>query len=71
MDAEQKSGNSKQAARTVGLLTFVLMSLVSAVVFFTEGRLTVIDYCLLIGAPFASAILAYFVVLNHDPGMSN
>lgn len=48
-------------ARRLSLLSFVMMTAVSAVVFFTEDRLDATAYILIVGAPFAIAAIAYFV----------
>jgi len=54
-------------ARTLSLLAFSFMALVSLVVFYTESHLTGFGYALLLGLPIALSILAYFVRLQHDP----
>ena len=46
---------------------FTFMSIVSAVVYFTEDHLNLFDYLPIIGAPFAMAGLGYFIGLHHDP----
>jgi len=47
-------------------LAFILMGMISLVVFFTEDPLSEMDYVLIVGAPFALAALAYFVGLHFD-----
>ncbi|MDH3378504.1 MAG: hypothetical protein OEQ39_16305 [Gammaproteobacteria bacterium] len=47
------------------------MSVVSAIVFFTEEHLGVFDVLLILGAPFALGAIFYFVVFHHDPNASD
>jgi hypothetical protein len=59
--------NSKRIARTLCVLVFVFISVVSVVIFLTENHLMIVDYIFILGAPFAFGALAYFVGLYHDP----
>jgi hypothetical protein len=62
-----KEPNSRRVARTLGLLAFVFMSIVAVVVYSTEDDLTMVDYLMILCAPFISAVLFYLVGLYHDP----
>lgn len=70
MKANHEPKNAKRVARTLSLLAFGFMSIVSVVVFSTEDHLTIVDYFLILGAPFAFGALAYFVGLHYDPTAS-
>jgi len=67
MNVDQKPKNSKTMAKTLSLVAFAFMSLVSLVVYFTEDELSSIDYLIMLGAPLALAALIYFVGRHHDP----
>jgi hypothetical protein len=73
MKADHEPQHPRGVARTLSLVAFGFMSLVSFVLFYTEDQLSGVDYlCLLIlGAPFALGALSYFVGLHHDPTASN
>ena len=71
MKARYEPKTSAKVARSLGLLAFGFMTIVSVVVFYTEDDLTILDYFLIIGAPFALGALAYFVGLHHDPTASD
>jgi len=66
---EQKQ--ARRLANTLGVLAFIFTGIVTAVVFFTEEQLNAMDYVLIVGAPFALAVVAYFVGLHHDPNASD
>ena len=70
MKADSEPKNARRTAKTLSLLAFGIMSLVSLVVFYTEDHLSVLDYLFIPGLPFALAALAYFVGLHHDPTAS-
>jgi len=57
-------------AKTLGLVAFGFMSLVSLVVFYTEDQLSGLDYLFILGSPFALGALTCFVGLHHDPTAS-
>jgi hypothetical protein len=71
MKVDQESKNPRRVARTLSLLAFSFMGLVSLVVFYTKDHLTGFGYVLLLGLPIALSILAYFVGLHHDPTASD
>ena len=68
VDSEPK--NARKTAKTLSLLAFGFMSLVSLVVFYTEDHLSVLDYLFIPGSPFALAALTCYVGLHHDPTAS-
>lgn len=70
MKADSGPKNARKMAKTLSLLAFGFMSLVSLVVFYTQDQLSVLDYLFILGSPFALAALAYFVGLHHDPTAS-
>jgi uncharacterized membrane protein YfcA len=71
MKIGRESKNRRRVARTLSLLALGFMSIVSLVVFYTEDHLTDFDYVLLLGAPIAFSVLAYFVGFHHDPTASD
>jgi len=70
MESKHASKTVTKAARTVSVLVFAFMCLVSVAVFATDEHLTTVDYFLILGAPFVMGAGAYFVVLHHDPTAS-
>jgi|GEM_PF-3009979 len=70
MKTNSESKNAKKRAKTLSLVAFGFMSLVSLVVLYTEGQLSVLDYLFTLVSPFALGALTYFVVLHHDPTAS-
>ena len=71
MRERPKERNAKRVAITLGLLGFGLMSAISLLIFVTEEQSGVVDFLLLLGAPFAFAALAYFVGLWNTPETSD
>jgi len=70
MKANSGPKNAGKIARTLSLVAFSFMSLVSLVVFYTEDQLSGLDYLFIIGSPFALGALTWFVGLHHDPTAS-
>jgi len=70
MKANSGPKNAGKIARTLSLVAFGFMSLVSLVVFYTEDQLSGLDYLFIIGSPFALGALTWFVGLHHDPTAS-
>ena len=58
-------------ARTLAIVCFSIMSLVSIVVFLTEDRLDALGYILIVAAPFGMGAIGYFVGLHNDPTSSD
>lgn len=71
LKADHQPKNPKRVAKTLGLVAFGFMSLVSLVIFYTEDQLSGVDYLFILGAPFALGALTYFVGLHHDPAASD
>jgi ABC-type Na+ efflux pump permease subunit len=70
MNAEPDRKESVIVARTLGIVFFGIMSLISIVVFLTEDQLDAFGYVLIVAAPFGMGAIGYFVGLyNH--GMSS
>lgn len=67
MNAEPERKQSAIVARTLGLVFFGIMSLISLVVYFTDDRLDTLGYILLVAAPFGMGAIGYFVGLHNDP----
>lgn len=67
MKADKTPNTKKRVAKTLGILVFCFMSIVSVVIISTEEHLTIVDYSLIIGMPIVMSALAYFVGLHHDP----
>jgi hypothetical protein len=63
--------NQTIAARAVSLFAFIFACLVSLIIFFQNDQLEALDWALMIGAPIALSIIAYFVVKHHDPNASD
>jgi hypothetical protein len=70
MKADSEPKNAIRMAKTLSLVAFGFMSLVSLVVFYTEDQLSVLDYLFILGSPFVLGALGYFVGLHHDPTAS-
>jgi hypothetical protein len=70
MESKHTSKTVTKAARTLSVLVFSFMCLVSVVVFATDEHVAPVDYILIVGAPFVMGAGAYFVVLHHDPTAS-
>jgi hypothetical protein len=70
MKAKDKSKAARIVARTLSILVFAFMCVVSVVAFATDEHLTIVDYFLIFSAPFVMGALAYFVGLYHDPAAS-
>jgi hypothetical protein len=70
-NAEPDRKQSVIVARTLGMVFFSIMSLVSIVVFLTEDRLDAFGYILIVGAPFGMGAIGYFVGLHNDPTSSD
>jgi 4-amino-4-deoxy-L-arabinose transferase-like glycosyltransferase len=66
-----KTNQQKKAARMVSLLVFILMTVVSTVIFFSGNPLKGFDYFLVLVSPVALSAFCYFVVLHHDPEASD
>ena len=63
--------SKKKSAKFVGAFVFIFACTVSAVIFFTQEKLDVFGYILILVSPFALGIFFYFVVLHHDPNASD
>ena len=61
----------KKSAKSVSAFAFLFSCTVSAVILFTEEKLDVFDYLLMFLSPFVFGIFFYFVVLHHDPNVSD
>ena len=70
MKPNSEPKNAKKIAKTLSLMAFGFMSLVSLMVFYTEDQLSGLDYLFILGSPFALGALTYFVGLHHDPTAS-
>jgi hypothetical protein len=71
MNGPSEQKQARRLANTLAVSAFIFTSVVAAVVFFTEEQLNAMDYVLIVGAPFALAVVAYFVGLRHDPNASD
>ncbi len=71
MNTDHEPKNPRRLALALGTLMFTFMSVVSLVIFYTEERRDLADCLLIVGAPFAMAMLAYLVGLYHDPNASD
>jgi hypothetical protein len=63
--------SKKKSAKYISTFVFLFSCVVSAVVYFTQDKLNVFDYALILFSPFALSIFFYFVVLHHDPNASD
>ena len=61
----------RKSAKFVSLFVFLFMCTVSVVIYFTQEKLDVFDYILVLASPFALSIFSYFVVLHNDPNASD
>lgn len=71
MSTEPARKTSATVARSLGLVFFSIMSLISVIVFLTEDHLDAIGYMLIIAAPFGMGAIGYFVGLHNDPTSSD
>lgn len=71
MRTNHEPKHARTVARSLALLAFSIMTVVSVVVYYTEDHLTMVDYILIVCGPFALGALAYFVGLHHDPAASD
>ena len=69
-DSSEKEAQ-KKSAKFVSAFAFLFSCTVSTVIFFTEEKLDVFDYLLMFLSPLVLGILSYFVVLHHDPNVSD
>jgi len=63
--------SQKKSAKFVSTLLFLFGCTVSLVIFFTQEKLDIFDYFLMLLAPLALSFFSYFVVLHHDPNASD
>lgn len=66
-----RTKSARRVARSLGVGAFAFGGLVSLLILFSEDRLTVPDYLLLLGAPPLLGALFYLVGLTHDPDASD
>jgi len=66
-----ESESQKKCAKFVSAFVFLFSCTVSAVIFFTQEKLDVYDYILMLVSPFVLSIIFFFVVLHHDPNASD
>ncbi len=71
MNAEPDHRESLIVARTLGVVFFSIMSLISIVVLLTEDRLDTFGYILIVAAPFGMGAIGYFVGRHNDPTSSD
>lgn len=71
MNAEPDPKESVTVARTLGMVFFTIMSLISVVVFLTDDRLDAFGCILIVAAPFGMGAIGYFVGLHNDPTSSD
>ena len=71
MNAEPDRKESITVARTLGIVFFGIMSLISIVVFLTEEQLDTVGCILIVTAPFGMGAIGYFVGLHNDPTSSD